>query len=215
MTRGHSFAFAWMGRLLPAFLAGLLAVSVAVADGLAEPQQVVQRVSDGLMKVLREDRALLRDDPKYVYRLVDELFLPNVDFDGVSALVLGPYWRRASPDQREAFAHEFKNMLIRTYATAVNELSEWEIRYLPLRLQPGAKEAVVRTQIMRSGGDPIQVDYRMHQKDGRWLAYDVAVAGVSLLTNYRSTFVSLARQKGLDGLIADLSARNATRRPQS
>lgn len=202
-------------RFLPVLVTALFALAATAADGLSGPQKVVQRVSDGLMKVLREDRSLLENDPKYVYRLVDELFVPNVDLDRVSALVLGPYWRRASIRQREAFAHAFKEMLIRTYASAVNELSEWEIRYLPLRLQPGDNEVVVRTKIMRSGGDPIQVDYRMHKRDGRWLAYDVSVAGVSLLTNYRSTFIALARQKGLDGLIADLSARNATRRPQS
>ncbi|MEA3278450.1 MAG: ABC transporter substrate-binding protein [Pseudomonadota bacterium] len=186
----------------------------AATESLTEPQRVIQRVSDGLMRVLREDRHLLENDPAYVYRLVDDLFLPNVDFERVSSLVLGPYWRRASVEQREAFSHEFKNLLIHTYATAVNELSVWEIRYLPQRLEPEQKEVTVRTQVMRPGGEPIDVNYRMVYKEKRWLAYDVAVAGISLLTNYRSTFIRLVRQKGIDGLIAELAARNATRHGQ-
>ena len=181
------------------------------AEELNEPQQVVQRVSDGLRRVLREDRGLLKSDPAYVHRLVDELFLPNVDYRRVCALVLGPYWKQASPAQREAFGDEFKALLINTYATAVNELSEWEIRYLPLRLEQNDTDVVVRTQVLYPGGDPIGVDYRMHVKDGRWLAYDVRVADVSLLANYRSTFTRMARKKGVEGLIQDLAARNAMR----
>ena len=102
-----------------------------------DPQEVVQRVSDGLMRVLREDRGRLETDPGYVHRLVDELFMPNVDFDRVASLVLGPFWRDASAQQREGFRREFKAMLIHTYASALNKLSEWEIRYPPLHLEPG------------------------------------------------------------------------------
>lgn len=125
--------------------------------GLSEPQRVVQQISDGLRRVLREDRRLLETDPAYVHRLVDRLFLPNVDFPRVCALVLGPYWNKAGPAQRNAFGDEFKALLISTYATAVNELSEWEIRYLPLKLNRGDNDVVVRTQVLYPGGKPIEI----------------------------------------------------------
>jgi len=185
--------------------------SVGEEESLSKPQQVVQGISDELRRVLRRDRRLLETDRAYVHRLVDELLMPNVDYQRVCSVVLGPVWNDASPAQREAFGIEFKTLLINTYATAANELSEWEIRYVPLRLQPGDTEAIVRTQVLYPGGQPIDVDYRMHVKGGRWLAYDVAIAGVSLLANYRSTFVRIARQKGIDALINDLAARNAMR----
>jgi phospholipid transport system substrate-binding protein len=203
-----------LSRALLTALAVLILAVAAPAAGAAEPsgpQQVIREVSDALTRVLREDRELLRTDPAYVHRLVDELFLPHVDFDRVSALVLGPHWRRATPEQRLRFREAFKGMLIHTYATAVNELSEWEIRFLPLRESEGARDLVVRTQVLRPGGEPIGVDYRMVERDGRWLAYDVSVEGVSLLSAYRSSFVQMAREKGIDGLIAELESRNATR----
>jgi len=192
--------------LLFAFTGGLPAWGSA---DLSPPQQVVERVSERLMRVLREDRELLERDPTSVYRLVDELLLPNVAVDRASVLALGPVSRQTTPAQREAFAEEFKKMLIRTYATAVDELSEWEIRYLPIDLTPEQRETTVRTRILRPGGKPIAVDYRMLRRDGRWLAYDVSIEGVSLLINYRSTFVRLAREKGIDGLIQHLAEHNA------
>jgi phospholipid transport system substrate-binding protein len=187
------------------------AVPLAASPGLTPPQQVVEAVSEGLRQVLREDRDLLDKDPQYVYRLVDELLVPNVDVVRVSALVLGPVWREATPSQRDAFAEQFKRMLVRTYATAVNELSEWQIQYLPIRMEPDQDKVLVRTRIMRAGGEPVSVDYRMARRGERWLAYDVSIDGVSLLVNYRSNFVRLAREKGIDGLIQDLAQHNAER----
>ena len=184
-------------------------------ETLSEPQRVIQTLSERLTRVLREDRSLLRNDPAYVHRLVDEYFLPHVDFNRVSAMVLGPHWRQASQSQRAKFREAFKGLLIHTYASALNELSEWQIRFPPMRPSANERDLVVRTQVMRPGGEPIDVDYRMYQKDGRWLAYDVSVAGISLLSAYRSTFTQMAREKGLDGLIAELETRNASRRQPS
>jgi len=140
-----------------------------------------------------------------------QILADSVDFDRVASLVLGPFWRDASVQQREGFRREFKAMLIHTYASALNKLSEWEIRYPPMHLEPGQRDLVVPTEILRDGAPPVEVSYRMAFDGARWRAYDVSVEGVSLLTNYRSTFVRMARQKGLDGLIQDLAQRNATR----
>jgi len=139
------------------------------------------------------------------------LFLPHLDFRHTCALVLGPVWERAGADERDAFMAAFKTFLINTYATAADELSEWEIRYLPLTLRPGDREALVRTRVLYGGGDPVAVDYRMHRVDGRWLAYDVKAAGIGFVDIFRSSFQPIVRQKGLGGLIADLEAHNAKR----
>lgn len=193
-----------------------LITSIAqAAEGLSEPQKVVRSVSDGVMRVLRDERQRLQTDPDYVYRLVDELFLPNIDVKGVSALVLGRHWRAATREQKDAFTREFKRLVIQTYATALNEIrvDGWDLIFLPSRELPGkAKRVLVRTQIRRPGRSPTSVDYGMRHDGQRWLAYDVSVEGVSLLTNYRSSFDRLASQKGLDGLIQDLAARNDERR---
>jgi phospholipid transport system substrate-binding protein len=193
-------------------LAGLLPqVASAQTPGLLPPQQVIEDGSDRLREVLRSDRELLKRDPAYVFRLVDQEFLPHVDFDRVASLALGKYWRAATPDQRKAFQDEFKRFLIRSYSFAIDELSEWDIRYAPLRMSPGDKEVVVRTEVMRSGGTPVAANYSMHLRAGRWQVYDVTIEGVSLISNYRSGFAQTIRSKGLDGLIAELAQRNQER----
>jgi phospholipid transport system substrate-binding protein len=193
------------------FAAIALGPTAAVAQRLSGPQQVVENVSDGLVRILREQRGKLKTDPDFVYEIVDDLFLPHVDVDTVSALVLGRHWRTATPEQRQAFNREFKRLVTQTYATAIHELSAdgWDIIYLPVRELGGkSKRVVVRTQISRPGAQPTSVDYSMRYKGNRWLAYDVKVEGISLLSNYRSSFGRLVSQKGLDGLIRDLNARN-------
>ncbi|MFB1490129.1 MULTISPECIES: phospholipid-binding protein MlaC [unclassified Thiocapsa] len=181
-------------------------------SGLNEPQRIIQQVSDGLMRVLREDRNLLKTDPGYVHRLVDELFLPHVDVPRVSAMALGPYWRDATPEQRRVFQAEFQRLLIQTYASALDALSSWDIRFLPMQLEPGATRTLVRTEIQQPGGQTVRVDYRMAFTDGRWRAYDVAVQEISLLASYRNQFTSVAQRRGIDGLLEELTTRNDTRR---
>jgi phospholipid transport system substrate-binding protein len=190
---------------------GLLVVASAHA-ALNEPQRIIQEVSDGLMRVLREDREILQRDPNFVYRLVDTLFLPHVDVPRVAALALGPYWKQATPEQRQRFQTEFQRMLIQTYASALDTLSTWEVRFLPMHLEPGAERALVRTEIQQPGGTPVRVDYRMALNGGRWRAYDVAIQDVSFLAAYRSQFTAVAQRRGIDGLLDELAARNAMRR---
>lgn len=192
-----------------------LATTVSTAAGraaeLLPPQQVIEDGSNRLRQVLHSDRELLKRDPQYVFKIVDEKFLPHVDFDRASALALGKHWPTATPDQRLAFQTQFKQLLVRSYSTAINELSDWEIRFEPLDLAPGQKETLVRTQVLRSDGAPIPVDYSMSLQSLGWQIYDVKIDGVSLISNYRSSFAQTIRTKGLDGLIADLSANNAAR----
>ena len=187
---------------------GFCLVTQAGAYGKTGPQQVIQDTSERLRVILQENKQRLVDEPEYVYRLADEVFVPHVDMERVSSLVLGKHWRRATPEQKQAFSDQFKRMLVRTYATALRELGDWKVDFLPMRTQPGEKRVLVQTLMTRSGAPPVAMDYRMHQKDGHWLAFDVSVEGVSLITNYRASFSRLIRQKGIDGLIKELAARN-------
>jgi len=196
----------------------LLLLMVLIAFGtdvsgephLTPPQQVIQQVSDGLRQVLEDDRERLRNDRSAVHRLVDDLFLPHIDLDRVAALTLGRYWRDATSAQRRAFTAAFKDLVVNSYAHAVDELGAWNIRHLPPRAGSHPDRVLVRTQIERPRGAPVAVDYRMIRKNNRWLAYDVLVEGVSLLTNYRSSFTGIARERGIDGLIQELRRRNGT-----
>lgn len=189
----------------------LLSSFVVAADALAPPQQVIQDLSDRLHRVLDGNGEQLKSDPAYVYRLANEVLVPHVDFARVSSLVLGKHWRRATAEERVAFAREFRRLLVRTYSTAFHEFNAWEVRHQALRMQPGDQDVSVQTQVLRPGALPVSVDYRMHLKEGKWMAYDVKIEGISLITNYRSGFSRDMRKGGMAHLIQRITDLNERR----
>lgn len=199
-----------MKRLALSVTFVLLAVYGAVSCATAAPsaEEVVKSTANQVLAKLRSEREMLRQKPTALYQLVNELIIPHFDFRRMSQWVLGRYWRTASETQRSEFIDQFRTLLVRTYATALLEYSDQDIRYLPVQAPPGAKTVTVKTQVDRPGGAPIPINYSMHNKDGDWKVFDVAVDGVSLVSTYRSTFGTQIRQDGLDALIKALAARN-------
>ena len=195
-------------NLVKAFIGALLLIGSTVnAAELSAPQQVIEDTSNEIKLVLKNDRDLLLSDPAYVYSMVNEVLVPRIDLNRISGLVLGRYWKRATAEQKETFQLEFKRMLVRTYATAFNELDDWQTNFLASRPGRDQNDVLVRTQVTRNG-PPVAVDYRMRFNDGVWKVYDVKIEGMSLVTNYRSSFNRLMRTKGMDGLISYMSQTN-------
>jgi phospholipid transport system substrate-binding protein len=192
----------------------LMLVSGALWAAAKPPQQVVQDTSERMLSALRQNYAALKQDSSQIYGLVDRIVLPNFDFELMSRWVLGRAWQQASPDQRRRFTDEFRTLLVRTYAKALLEYANEEVRVLP---QPGAadgSETTVKTEVRLKASQPIQINYSMHLGNDAWKVYDVTVDGVSLVTNYRGTFATQIRDSGLDAVIADLQQRNNTRNPR-
>ncbi|QJD28606.1 MlaC/ttg2D family ABC transporter substrate-binding protein [Methylococcus geothermalis] len=186
-------------------LCGASAAS-AYAEQLSPPQQVIQQTSNQLQSSLQKPE--YKEDFRKATELVERIIDPHVDFERVSILVLGKYWKTATPDQRERFKKEFKTLLVRTYTTAFTEYSNWDIRYLPSQ-DVSAGKIMVRTEVLQEGAQPIAVNYRMVQTGSEWKVYDILIEGISLLQNYRTSFTNQVAQTGLEPLIKDLVQRNA------
>lgn len=184
---------------------GLLSAPVFAAK---EPQVLVKETSQLMLAKLRQEKELIKAEPNRIYALVDQIIIPHFDFDYMSQMVLAKYWRAATPGQRQAFAKEFKRLLVRTYATSLNQYVDQKITYLPFRAGSNAAQVTVKTEIEQPGGFPVPIDYRLHQKGGDWKVFDVVIDAVSLVTNYRTSFAKEVRETGLDGLIKTLAQRN-------
>ena len=176
-----------MKKIITLFCLALLLGSGSALAAVRPPQEVVQETSARMIDALRQNRAALRQDSSRIYELVDQIVLPNFDFELMSRWVLGRAWQQATPEQRRRFTEEFRTLLVRTYAKALLEYSNEEVRVPP---QPAASgnETTVRTEVQPQTGRPIQINYSMRLGDAGWKVYDVTVDGVSLVTNYRSTF---------------------------
>ncbi|MEQ1636277.1 MAG: ABC transporter substrate-binding protein [Methylococcales bacterium] len=191
------------------FILNLNFVASAVAETLAEPQIGIQESSEKLRLKIQQDKSFIRNFTQ-VNAFVQEHIYPYVDFNRMSALVLGQNWKQASSEDRARFTKEFQTLLVRTYSRAFVEFKDWSIRYLPLNMEPGATKVIVNTEVLQPGLQPIGVSYRMVLVDGKWKAYDIMIEGVSLVTNYRSSFnTEIERTGSLSSVIADLSKRNS------
>ena len=185
-----------------------LLAHAAVAAAQEHPAQALVRETAGkVIEELTSDPSLKQDRPR-LHAMIDELVLPHFDFTRMSRRVLAKNWRKASDAEKTQFTAAFKALLVRTYSSALAEYSDQTIEFLQPRERPQRKEVAVRSQVRRSGAPPIEIQYTMYEKDGRWLVYDVLVDGISLVINYRSTFASEIRNNGMAGLIKRLSERN-------
>lgn len=194
----------WMIVLLSLLAFG----TAAIGDSVEDPLKFVKSTADQVLVEVSSRKDELSADPGKIYELVDQVILPRFDFIRMSQLVLGKYWRRATPEQKQAFVREFRELLIRTYATALLNYSGQDIVYLPVRAGKDVRKVTVNTQVREVGAPAIPVDYRLRRSDDGWKVYDVSIDNISLVSNYRSSFASQIRRYKLDGLIAKLQKLN-------
>lgn len=169
---------------------------------------LVRDTTDALFAAVEQNDGPLSEDPARARELVEEFITPHVDLKGFSKLVLGKYWKRATPAQRDKFLTQFHSLVLRTYATAVTSYTGIQIDYLPMREETRENFATVRTVIPRADGEGVKVNFRLHCRKNVWRLFDVNIAGISMVTTYRSAFSAEVKKSGLDGLIKVLEQKN-------
>ena len=201
---------------------GLIAASTLAIAPLAQaadeaPDALIKRLSEETLGAIKADKTIKSGDTTRIIALVDTKVMPNVNFQRMTASAVGPAWRHATPEQQKRLQEEFKLLLVRTYAGALAQVDDQTINVKPQRSAPEDTEVVVRTEI-RGRGDPIQLDYRLEKTPGQgagWKIYNLNVLGVWLVETYRNQFAQEINAKGVDGLIATLSARNQSNAKKS
>jgi phospholipid transport system substrate-binding protein len=201
-----------VGRLMLAglLLAGAAAFVRPVHAADDAPDALVKRLSTDVLETIKADKSIKAGDVSKIMVLVDTKIMPNVNFQRMTASAVGPAWRQATPDQQQRLQEEFKKLLVRTYAGALDQVSDQSVVVRPFRGSPDDKEVLVRTEV-RGSGDPVQLDYRLEKTPGEaggWKIYNLNVLGVWLVDTYRSQFAQEINAKGIDGLIAALAERN-------
>jgi phospholipid transport system substrate-binding protein len=188
----------------------LLVLLPALAQAqTAAPDVLVKTITDEVTAMIKKDKDIQGGDTKKAAELIENKIVPHFNFTRMARLAMGRNWRSATPEQQKELASEFKTLLVRTYATALTNYRDQQIDYKPLRAKADDKEVTVKSDVKPSGSSqPVAIDYEMEKTDNGWKIYDVKVGGVSLVTTYRDTFASEVRERGVDGLIKALSAKN-------
>jgi phospholipid transport system substrate-binding protein len=199
-------------RFSPVLLAVLLTALFAGNAGSAgatdiSPLDLVRDTSSRMLSALHDEHDAIKKDSDRLYELVSTIVLPYFDFERMSQWVLGKNWRKATPEQRAAFVEQFRALLVRTYGRALSEYADEKIIYLPFVDDGKSGTVTVRTEIEQAGST-IPISYSMYKRQDGWKVYDVAISGVSLVTNYRSSFGNVISKQGMDSLIRQLTERN-------
>jgi phospholipid transport system substrate-binding protein len=172
------------------------------------PEQLIRQTSQSVMAEIRANMDIYKSDPQKLYKLVDELVLPHFNFVAMTDLALGQYKDRISAEQKSMIVTEFRQLLVRTYSSALVEYTDQELIYLPMDGTEAEAVVTVRTRYDLPDGFPIPIDYKMRLGDDGWKVFDISVDEVSLVMNYRSSFARSIKRDGVAGLIKSLQARN-------
>jgi phospholipid transport system substrate-binding protein len=200
-----------MKKLRLGLLIGACFLSMTAFAGTPNPQTMLTATTDKLLATLKQNRATLKRNPKYIYQIVNKILLPHVDVIAMSQSALGRRgWLGATIPQRKKFTKAFTVTVIKTYSSALNAYTDETIRYFPLRGGfRGKKVLRIRSQIMRASGPPISMIYGLILRKTTWKIYDLNVEGVSLLQSFRSQFsAQLAKGWGVAKVITHLEKHN-------
>lgn len=196
-----------MKTLLSLFFCLFALLGSAVAQERS-PDALVQHVTDDVLTIVRQDKDIQNGDTNKAIALVETKVLPYFDFHRMTALAVGRNWNKATAEQKKQLSEEFKKLLVRTYSNALTSYKDQTVAYKPSKPVAGETDVVVKTEVIQPGNKPVQLNYALEKQGSGWKVYDVMVAGVSLVTNYRGTFSEEVRNNGIDGLIKMLSDRN-------
>lgn len=187
----------------------LLLLVPMIAHAEMAPDALIKDLAQEVAAIIKQEKSK-HSDKKALAEAVDAKIMPHFDFIRMTRLAVGRPWRDATPGQQQSLTQEFHTLLMNTYSSALESYRNEPIEVQPLSAAPDAKQVMVHSRIIQNGKAPISIDYRMEKTAKGWMIFDVAVEGVSLVTNYRSTFQTEISNSGIDGLIKLLADKNKT-----
>ena len=210
--RGNDLLLADVGPSSPAILAPKGPIA-RVPD--TAPDVLLSAATLVVIARLKQDRALQIGSPGTIAELVEATILPLFDFRHMTQLAVATNWRLASPEQQDALIAGFRSLLVRSYSVVLASYRDQAIEYQPTRMVPGETWLTVKSIVKQPGAERMTIDYDMEKTTAGWKVYDIKVAGVSLITTYRSTFAQTIHDGGVDGLIKAFSAKTGSPTPES
>jgi phospholipid transport system substrate-binding protein len=197
-----------LGGFVVAVLAATLAFLPAAGAQDVAPDALVKTVTLEIVDIIAKDKDIKAGDSRKVIDLIETKVLPHFNFTSMTRLAVATNWEKANADQKKRLTDEFKTLLVRTYASALSAYSDQKFDFRPLRAKPTDTDVTVNVRVLQPGAQPVTIDYDMEKTPSGWKVYNVYVAGVSLVQNYRTEFSNLVRDNGIDGLIKSLQAKN-------
>lgn len=195
-------------KLVLAFLLTSSALLPMGARAQEAPDAMIKRVSEEILTIAKTDKQIQAGNQQRIMEVVRAKILPCVNFQRMTQMTAGRFWRDATPEQQAALTEEFKTLLIYTYSGAISQIRNQSLEFKPMRAAPEDTEVEVRSSVVQPRGEPIQLNYRLEKTPNGWKIIDVNILGAWLVQTYRGSFASEIQKGGIDGLIKTLAERN-------
>jgi len=196
-------------KTLPACFALLFLFMAGGASAQQEaPDALVKRISQELLELAKTDQQIQAGNQQRIMEVVQSKIIPHVNFQRMTAMASGRFWREATPEQQAALTTEFRLLLIHTYSGAITQIRNQKLDFKPFRADPDDTEVEVRTSVVQARGEAMQLNYRLEKTANGWKIYDVNILGAWLVETYKGSFATEIGKSGFDGLIKTLADRN-------
>ena len=196
-------------RALPAFFALFFLFVAASANAQQEaPDALVKRISQEILDLAKTDQQIQAGNQQRIMEVVQSKIIPHINFQRMTAMASGRFWREATPEQQAALTNEFRLLLIHTYSGAITQIRNQKLDFKPLRAEPDETEVEVRSSVVQPRGEAMQLNYRLEKTATGWKIYDVNILGAWLVETYKGSFATEINKGGIDGLIKTLADRN-------
>ena len=196
---------------------GLKLAGVALALALAVPSlpaialgtggtDTVRSLYDSLLTTMRNGQAL---GPHGRYAQLAPVVRRVFDIPFMTRLAVGPEWAGLSEAQRQEVSQAFERYVVAIYAERFDSYAGERLQVTGE--QPSAGGTMITSQITKSNGQPVNINYLMRDNGGVWKIADVYLDGtISELATRRSEFAAILRAQGITGLIRTLNAKADT-----
>ncbi len=196
-----------MKKLLLILFSCFISLQVS-ANEVIPPDELIRTSINDVMEYMKSAPSETVAREAYARQKVEDSILGYFDFLAMTKLAVGKYWRRITEEQQQVILEEFKELLVRTYVKVLAKYTVGKIDFLPYVPGKRPDRAVVKTSVKRENGGHTEISYKLRLLHNQWLVYDVKVEGISLVTNYRTSFSSEIARRGVNGLIRLLKDKN-------
>ena len=183
-------------------IAMLVIAPLANATDQSNPYKLMGEAAQKTFDRLKNEQPKIRQNPDYLREVVGQELLPYVQVKYAGALVLGRYYKDATPAQRDAYFKAFEAYLKQAYGQALAMYNGQSYQIAPEQL------AIRVTIVDPNGRPPVRLDFqwRKNTQTGNWQAYDMIAEGVSMITTKQNEWSDILRTKGIDGLTSQLQS---------
>jgi phospholipid transport system substrate-binding protein len=187
-------------RLLLTLMTGLTLAFTVMSHAGSTPTDDVRTSVDAILEILKNEHLDKDDRRSQMSAVINKRF----DFRAMSQRTLATNWKKTTDEEKQQFVALFSQLIENSYVGRIEAYTNEKVEY------PGEKvkgrKAVVETLIITSSAD-VPVNYKVYQKGDQWLVYDVIIEGVSLISNYRSSYKEIVKKEGFDGLLTKMQAK--------